>query len=439
MFQRPRWFVLCLTLFVFSCLQPQPFKFSTIRSAGIPGHNMNFVSYCNGNPSKEIAAVESSLIGDYQSALENAAKNAVNLKMERSINSDVAGKEILIGLLKASFEDPAIPEAERAQYRKLVESIDNQVDLQKLFSEYKPVDARDYIISKANDFRFLLINEAHYNSQNRAFTKILLKPLWEQGYKFLALEALNYVDTTLNNRKYPVMNSGYYTKDPVFGNLIREALELGFELVPYETRNGYSGTERDREMAENILRYIDGKQGKVLVHAGYSHIGENSSPSFTALGKHLKNMTGEDVFSVDQQTMTDLPDDSVLNAYYLYVKQHSLLKTASVFINEEVLVAPVHYTVYDIQVYHPATNFIHGRPDWLLEENSKVIPLPAEVMKFECCLIEARRKGEPLQAVPIDATVINPGTALILANGDYEITIVDCTGSIVATGELNVM
>lgn len=51
-------------------------------------------------------------------------------------------------------------------------------------------------------------------------------------------------DTLLNERGYPLLSSGYYTQEPQFGNLVREALRIGYELFPYETQVRGDGKER---------------------------------------------------------------------------------------------------------------------------------------------------------------------------------------------------
>src|SRR5690606_17379848 len=93
------------------------------------------------------------------------------------------------------------------------------------FIKSRQVNAKDYIIEQSKNAQIIIINEAHHIPKHRAFTKSLLKKLYDNGYRYLGLEAL--FDSTINERKYPVIETGYYTKEPEFGNLITEALKVG--------------------------------------------------------------------------------------------------------------------------------------------------------------------------------------------------------------------
>ena len=124
-----------------------------------------------------------------------------------------------------------------------------QID--SLNSKYSKINAVDYIIQQARNKEIVIINEAHHNSSHRVFTKSLLKELFDSGYTNLGLEALSNqssIDSTLNERKYPIQKTGLYTKDPQFGDLIRTALEIGYYVFPYETeyKPGQTGNQRDQ-------------------------------------------------------------------------------------------------------------------------------------------------------------------------------------------------
>ena len=104
------------------------------------------------------------------------------------------------------------------------------------FVEFSPVNARDYIIERSKNEQIIIINEAHTYPSHRTFTHSLLQGLYDNGYRYLGLEAL--FDTVINERKYPIIESGYYTKEPEFGNLIYTALNIGFKLFGYEATGG---------------------------------------------------------------------------------------------------------------------------------------------------------------------------------------------------------
>src|SRR5690606_5251139 len=80
------------------------------------------------------------------------------------------------------------------------------------FVRSKKVNARHYIIQQSKDARITIINEAHHIASHRTFTRSLLQGLYDNGYRYLGLEAL--FDSVINDRNYPTIESGYYTSEP---------------------------------------------------------------------------------------------------------------------------------------------------------------------------------------------------------------------------------
>ena len=104
-------------------------------------------------------------------------------------------------------------------------------------TKYVKTDAVEFIVDQAKKHQVVIINEAHHNSMHRAFTRSLLKRLYDIGYKNLGLEALGngkFLDSAIHIRKYPLLHTGHYIKHPHFGNMVREALQPGYHVFPYE-------------------------------------------------------------------------------------------------------------------------------------------------------------------------------------------------------------
>ena len=91
-----------------------------------------------------------------------------------------------------------------------------------------------YIAARAAGHRVVMVNERHHVSTERLLTLELLRPLYEQGFRYLAAEALWDGEDQLNRRSYPIRETGGYVSDVVFGELLREAIAIGYEVVPYE-------------------------------------------------------------------------------------------------------------------------------------------------------------------------------------------------------------
>lgn len=129
----------------------------------------------------------------------------------------------------------------------------------------------------------------------------LLKKLKQKGYSYFAAETLFETDAKLNERGYPTKNSGAYINEPVYGDIVRTALKLGYKVAPYEA--AFSGPDaRERGQAENLKNRIFQKdpQAKVLVHVGYGHNSEIVRKNGTKLmAGYLKEYTGIDPLTID--------------------------------------------------------------------------------------------------------------------------------------------
>jgi hypothetical protein len=338
------------------------------------------------------------------------------------------------------LSNPESPPEARAQAQQILAVLNLETDITKVFGGRKPRNARDFILEKAKDYHFLLLNEAHYSNQNRAFTRSLLAPLWKRGYRYLALETLSYTDPSLSRRGYPLLNSGYYTQDPTFGNLVREALALGYKLVTYETTGEHDGRLRDYDQALHIYQqtWQQDTVGKVLVHAGYGHIAEMKSSG--SMGAQLKEMARQDLLTVDQQVMTELRDDQTLHPYYRHVIKHFPPTRPVVFVDaqEQVLLDPAGLMTVDVQVYHPVTAYVKGRPGWLFTGGIVPVALPEAFAAYGGYLLQATPQGELPNTVPVDQVVIGKGDALALPPGAYELRLIDCEGTLRGTAELRV-
>jgi hypothetical protein len=313
-----------------------------------------------------------------------------------------------------------------------------------IMREAKTADAREYIVEQAEQYHYTLINEAHYSSQHRQFTKSLLAPLYEQGYRYLALETLHASIEELRDTQYPHMQTGYYTKDPVFANLVREAIRLGYTLISYD-KGGSTNNERDSISAINIYENTlkKDKKGKVLVHAGYGHILKKkpiSSNKFQ-MGWALKELTGQDILTVDQERMGWLPDSNLVHGWYRKVQHYHNITEPIVLMDGDSnsVMDPVYIAGIDIQVYHPPTRFDKGRPHWLAEEGKVDVDLPAELLQdWSDYLMQVHNQGEAHGAVSVDNIVVGRAQKLILAPGEYTFLLIDCNSKVKGKGTLSV-
>lgn len=302
---------------------------------------------------------------------------------------------------------------------------ENQVD--SLHQLYTKVNAVDYIVDQAAAHQVIIINEAHHNSFHRAFTKSLLQKLFDQGYKNFGLEALGngpMLDTLLNMRKYPIIGTGYYTKDPQFGNLLRDALAIGYNLFAYEDTGGGSGKPREIGQAKNIQKVMDARPNeKFLIHCGFAHVLEGTYTSWEkAMAGRLTEYTGINPLTINQVLYSEKSEIKF---------NHPMLKAmdfkfSSILLDKDK--QPMKYergaAYADIAVLHPNTTYSNGRPNWL--KAAAAIPLSDIQMEFPVMVL-AFKKGEDIHlAVPVDISEVAQQTEscyLGLSKGSYEIVV----------------
>lgn len=304
----------------------------------------------------------------------------------------------------------------------------------RTFLAQTPVNGRTYILTRAEKEKIVMINEAHHQPLHRVFTASLLKDLYEKGYRFLGLEAMAYKDSLLNERGYPLPITGYYIQEPQFGNLVREAIRLGYTVFPYETKINANGREREIQQARNIHRMIEKyPEGKFLIHCGFDHINEAHVPGWEkAMAGRIKEFTGIDPFTINQEILTEHYLKEKENPYFTLV---DTLKEVSVFINDEgeVFRGAAGDERYDVRLFHPRTTYSNGRPDWLLmKEGNQSYTIPSDSISIAYpILVKAFIKDEGTDAVPVDVVEIKSFTdqkGLILPFGEYQLVIKNLAG-----------
>lgn len=182
--------------------------------------------------------------------------------------------------------------------------------------------AADTVRALSRATRAVFVNEAHASARTRAAIYTLLRPLREEGYGYLALEGLTTkpadaattcsdaepFDDALANRGYPVRKTGFYAREPIYAEIIREALRLGFKLVAYESADPAATTIEHRELglARNLACvFKDDPQAKLLVIAGFGHVAEATDAIVPGgmMAARFKALTSIDPLSIDTTTL----------------------------------------------------------------------------------------------------------------------------------------
>jgi hypothetical protein len=300
------------------------------------------------------------------------------------------------------------------------------------FKRFHAIDAAEYIISRAEKEQVIIINEAHHFPFHRVFIASLLQGLYARGFRYYGAETLDFSDSLINQRKYPLLSSGYYTAEPQFGNLVRDALTQGFTVFAYEARTMETISNpklREIEQAKNIQQILrSDPSAKILIHAGYDHIREDSLGGTweKAMASRLRELTGINPFTINQEVLTERVDPSLENPFFRMIS----VQVPSVFIDESgnVFSGPDGTNYYDVRVCHPRTRFIENRPHWLFIGNRKAIHLKKEnlIVGFPCLIQAYNATEDPAIAVPVDVIEISSAEInkpLVLAPGYYKVLI----------------
>lgn len=316
----------------------------------------------------------------------------------------------------------------------------------KMLKNCVPKDAVAVVKRLAKTHQAVFINEAHHVPQHRVLTRKVLEALYQQGFRYFAAETLYEYDYSLNERGYPVIGkTGYYTDEPLYGDLVRKALKLGYTVVPYESQS-FDETQYEREsaQAQNLIdRVFKGDpKAKLVVHAGYSHIYEQATPEWTPMALLFKERTGIDPLTIDQTSMSEHSAPKYEAAEYREATTSFDFTKPAVFVcSGKPWVQTDTKGLYDLTVFSPRSVYVNGRPTWLsLNGERKPHVLPTDVCQKQLpCLVQARYKGELPNAVPVDQIEVRDETepvALMIPRGVLEIRVVDVKENLIQDFEV---
>lgn len=305
----------------------------------------------------------------------------------------------------------------------------------------EPLSAIDAIVSQAKYHRIVIINEAHHMSQHRAFILQLLPKLRDLGFMYYAAEALDEDGQLLKKRGYPNRQTGFYTNDHVFGDIIRKALALGLTPVAYEATNENASNvdpiddinTREHEQCKNLVDRLFSKDAnaKAIIHVGFDHAMEKpkieGGREIRWLASRLAHATGENPLTIDQTEHSErgLGKES---AQWAHAQKEGWLDKPIVLKHEDsTFDVSGHFNgLVDMQVFHPPTKLIDGRPDWLIDTGHSAFAVPDEIRAVsKRVLLQAFVEGEGDDAVPFDRLVMmpdQPRPKLLLVPGKYSIT-----------------
>jgi len=327
-----------------------------------------------------------------------------------------------------------------------------------LGGEYLARPAADVILEMAKNRRAVFFNEAHSAPITRTLTIQMLAKLREQGFDTFAAETLYRTDKELQQRGYPTPDSGFYVNEPLYGEMVRTALKLGYKVVAYDVENAGSGDAREQAGAANLYGVFKrDPQARLVVNAGFAHIQKSGKYlGGSSMAEFFQKMSGVDPLCVEQTMLVPHALNNRNHPYYSAVTQSRTLSQPTAFVNGD-KVWTLKPKQYDISVFFPPGSTYQQRPDWaaiggLRVEHSVNVDLCRGQLP---CLIEARYANEhddavaadrALLAVPRESSSIEqqatshdvPPSRLFLRPGKYRLTATDRNNRLLGAAEIEV-
>lgn len=301
----------------------------------------------------------------------------------------------------------------------------------------KIVDALPRIVQWAEEHQIVIISENHQKPQHRIFANEIIQALKENGFAHLGLETFGNVansvellDEKLEERGYPLNSpfTGTYTMEPNMGEVVRDAIGADYSLFAYERSEKIKGKDRDEIQADNVIRYMKEHPGeKIILLCGFHHAVESALPKRGKsywLAKYIKDKTGIDPFTIYQDNFTE----KFIENEHPILSAGLSITVPSVFVNESNELIRVSPHV-DLEIIHPKTYYVNGRPHWQYANNTKkpvAIKLDNDEIKLP--VIVSAYPVDEINSVPVDQIEIkhkNVKKDLVLRPGKYRIELFD--------------
>jgi hypothetical protein len=327
---------------------------------------------------------------------------------------------------------------------------------------YRPVPAIEWLPKLAAKHRVVFFNEAHNVALTRTLTTRLLRALRAEGFNTFAAETLRRSDIEgLRKRGYPVATSGFYTREPVYAEMVRTALELGYRVVAYEADEDLNGDAREAQQAQRLWNILKrDPHARLVVNAGYEHIVESGFFLGTmSMAEHFRRISGIAPLTVEQTWLIPHPDASRDHPVYRKIIAALHPRQPLVFIGPGDRPWSLR-PGYDVSVIFPAEHLQRGRPTWLGLWGLRVpFPVRGDICRKRFpCVVQARPADERDDAVPSDRLVLDPAPVmnigdtgvfrdnanlpageLYLRPGDYVLTATDQNGHTVGHRSIRVV
>jgi len=158
--------------------------------------------------------------------------------------------------------------------------------------------------------RVVMMNEAHHGMKRCVRTREiglrLLPVAHAAGVRHLAMEALPQgFDARPSWTRALPRGEGGYVAQPEMRRLVERAEELGWTLLPYETRrHPIERNDREEDQARNLVDALATlpTNAPLLVWCGWGHLSKEQLPDsdFRPMAVQFWELSGVEPFSIDQ-------------------------------------------------------------------------------------------------------------------------------------------
>ena len=307
---------------------------------------------------------------------------------------------------------------------------------------FKPTGTIDDLLKRSDSAQIVMFNESPNCPQHRYLVGTLLEKFYQKGFRYLGLETLKN-DSLLLGRGFPTSVNGFYLREPVMSNLVREALKMGFKVFGYDSK--YDDT-RDIDQAKNVYDKTlrNDPKAKVLILAENNQIDrKNMAGKLQAISgikpltidqtytyqHHLNNENKKDeAYIIQDNDLKDKPDVDYLVWNDLRTSNNcfSLQETKQVQIN---IPDSVKREATIICIYNKTETMIPNK-------NAQISPLTSGSIRIE--LLNSLNIITP---IPVDLHVINnkeKSVAFSLSSGEYKVVYMDDIGNILLEKPLKI-
>ncbi|HUQ69681.1 MAG TPA: hypothetical protein VM165_09165 [Planctomycetaceae bacterium] len=168
---------------------------------------------------------------------------------------------------------------------------------------------RDAMTRIAAEQRLVLIMEDHAISEHRAWIEQTMALFRAARFTHYFAETIAETGSTLKARGYPTSTTGFYTLDPRFGNLVRTAIRLDFEIGGYDLGDPDFDRREAFQAATLAERFAARPDSRMVVHAGHGHVFKHEVRNVGRyMAARLWEQTGVEPFTI-WQLSNELPND----------------------------------------------------------------------------------------------------------------------------------